>query len=71
MDEASQDAEIASLKERLKALEARVRLTEKDINTLWTPWWKQLYMFVVDGWPIYRYAEANDRYWRPWHRRTN
>ena len=66
MDEASQDAEIASLKVNVQHLQDRVRYLEKCNETGFeTPLWKKLW-FALDGWPLHRIAER--RQWRPWHR---
>lgn len=59
------DLEIGSLRTRLLELERRMRATEKDVETAWTPPHKRLW-FAIDGWPLYRVAAR--RQWRPWHR---
>lgn len=65
MNEASQDAEIESLKVNVRELSRRLRLAEDKLDTfVETPWWKRLW-FALDGWPLYRLSER--RQWRPWH----
>lgn len=65
-DDASRDAEIASLKANQVELWRVVRDHGKRFDTLQTAWWKRLW-FRVDGWPGVRDLNAPSRSWRPWH----
>ena len=60
------ETHIAALHDRCKALERRMRHTEKQLDTRATPLWKRV-LFRIDGWPPW-YVVAERRAWRPWHR---
>ena len=68
MDAESVEAEIAGIKFNHDQLRTRVRHLEKCLDTLQSPWWKRAW-FRIDGWPGIRNLNAEERAWRPWHRR--
>ncbi len=65
MDEASQDAEIESLKVNVKQLQQLVSDHSQRFDTLQTPLWKR-FMFWLDGWPWHD-LNAGKRNSRSWH----
>ena len=66
MDDASIQAELASLKFNHTQLEHRVRHLEKLIDTRDSRWWKRLW-WRCDGFPPW--YRVGERAWRPWHRK--
>jgi hypothetical protein len=53
-----------SQQQQIDALADRLRLIEKQLDTLGSPWWKRL-LFRVDGWPAW-WVVARKPKWRPW-----
>jgi hypothetical protein len=60
------DGLLPATQNRVAALEYRVRVLEKYLDTLGTPLWRRI-LFRLDGWgPWYRMREKPA--WRPWRR---
>lgn len=58
-------AEIDSHLVRIQECERRLRLVEKRLDVVMTPWYKRL-VFALDGWPTTRLVDRPQ--WRPWRR---
>jgi len=54
---------------RLDQFADRLRLLEKRLDTLGTPWYRRV-LFRLNGWPAW-YIVADRPAWRPWHRWTH